>query len=208
MALSFYFRDKNPEVVKAWNNFFGRQANLDIAEGDALDLEVSAMVSPLNSFGIMGAGFARDLNVRSNGALEGRVRKVIEDKYAGELPVGIAEVIKSGMNGTDFVVVSPTVRVPPDRMTNANVNTYLATRAALRAIASFVRKELQEGKDASITSVALVGMGTGAGKTPPVIAAFQMYEAYCQIVMGREPNFATIESAIAHDQELRKPRYI
>jgi len=208
VPLTFYLRDKNPEVVAAWGQFFGRQANLDIAEGDALELDVSTIVMPLNSFGILGSGFARDLNVHSKGLLEGRVRKLIEDKYAGELPVGVSEVLKSGIEKPDYVVISPTVRVPPERVSNANVNTYLATRAALRAIASFVRKELQEGRESSITSVALVGMGTGQGKTPPVIAAFQMYEAYCQIVMGREPNFATIESANAHDQELRKARYM
>jgi len=194
--------------VRAWDKFFGRQSNLDISEGNALELPVSAIIVPSNSFGIMGSGFARDLNEHSNGLLESRIRKIIEDKYAGELPVGFAEVLKTGLASPEYVVVAPTVRVPPDRMTNANVNTYLSTRAALRAVASFIRKELQEGRESPIKSVALVGMGTGEGKTPPVIAAFQMYEAYCQIVLGREPNFATIESAAAHDQELRKARYI
>lgn len=208
MPLSFYLRDKNPEVVKAWNHFFGRQPNLDIAEGDVLELKVSAVVTPSNSFGIMGSGFGKALNVHSGGKLESRVRQLIADTYAGEMPVGIAEVIKSGFDSPDYVVVSPTVRVPPDRMTNANANTYLATRAALRAIAAFIRKERQEERENTIESVALVGMGTGDGKIAPVVAAFQMYEAYCQIVLGREPNFATIESAVAHDQELKKARYI
>lgn len=208
MTLSFHLRDKNPEVVKAWDKFFGRQSNLDITEGDALELPVSAVVTPLNSFGIMGSGFAKELNNRTNGMLENRIRKIIEDKHAGELPVGYAEVLKTGLSSPEYVVIAPTVRVPPDRMSNANVNTYLSTRAALRAVASFIRKELQDGRESPIKSVAIVGMGTGEGKTPPVIAAFQMYEAYCQIVLGREPNFATIESAAAHDQELRKARYI
>ncbi len=208
MALSVFLRDKNPEVVKAWERFFGRQANLDIAEGDPLELNVSAIVTPGNSFGIMGGGFAQELNLHSQGLFEGRVRKLIEDKYAGELPVGIAEVIKSGLDCPQYIVVSPTVRVPPERLSNANVNTYLATRAAFRAIASFIRKERQEGRESSIESVVLVGMGTGQGKTPPVIAAFQMYEAYCQVVLGHKPNFATIESASAHDQELRRSRYM
>ncbi|MBX9670649.1 MAG: hypothetical protein K2X93_23805 [Candidatus Obscuribacterales bacterium] len=208
MALSVFLRDKNPDVVKAWERFFGRQANLDIGEGDPLQLDLSAVVTPGNSFGIMDAGFAQELNVRSNGLFEGRIRKLIEDKYAGELPVGTAEVIKSGLDNPQFIVVSPTVRVPPERLSSANVNTYLATRAAFRAIASFIRKERQEGRESPIESVALVGMGTGLGKIPPVIAAFQMYEAYCQVVLGHKPNFATIESAAAHDQELRKSRYM
>ena len=208
MPLSFHLRDKNPDVVKAWEFFFGRQPNMDIAEGDVLELDVSAVVSPINSFGIMSTGFALGLNHKAEGKLEGRLRKLIQDTHAGELAVGCAEVIKSGIASPKYVVVAPTVRVPPDRMNNASVNTYLATRAALRALAAVMRKEKQEGKQPSIESVAMVGMGTGSAKTPPAIAAFQMYEAYCQIVLGREPNFATIEAASAHDLELRKPRYL
>lgn len=208
MGLTVFLRDKNPDIVKAWERFFGRDANIDIAEGDALGLNVEAIVSPGNSFGIMGGGFAQELNLFSKGAFEGRVRKLIEDKYAGELPVGNAEVIRSGLDHPRFIVVSPTVRVPPERLTSANVNTYLATRAAFRALASFIRKERQEGRESPIESVALVGMGTGAGKTPPMIAAFQMYEAYSQVVLGHKPNFATIESATAHDLELKKSRYM
>lgn len=206
MPLSFYLRDKNPEVVKAWEKFFGRQPNLDIAEGDVLELNVSAVVAPLNSFGIMGSGFARVLNEYCEGQLESRVRNLIQDNHAGELPVGMAEILRSGVDRPGMVVVSPTVRVPPDRA-GASINAYLATRAALRALAAHLRKEKQEGKEGSLESVAMVGMGTGDGKMAPQVAAFQMYEAYCQIVLGREPNFATIEAATAHDMELKKTRF-
>lgn len=209
MGLTIHLRDTNPEVVKAWTHFFARNAKVEISEGDVFELEVSALVSPANSFGIMDEGLGSAFNKRTNGALESRVRKLIQDKYAGELPVGLAEVMTSGLETPKFVIVAPTLRVPI-RMTNANVNTYLATRAALRAIAAFIRKEREEnnGNAASIESVAFVGMGTGSAKCAPAVAAFQMYEAYCQVVLGQEPNFATIEAATAHDQELRKSRYI
>jgi len=78
----------------------------------------------------------------------------------------------------------------------------------LRGLAVHMRQQRAETGQSNIESVAFVGMGTGAGRTSPATAAFQMYEAYCQIVLGQEPNFATVEAALAHDQELRKNRYI
>ncbi len=205
MALTFYLRDLNPEVVKAFNQFFSRGGRVEISEGDVMELDATAIITPANSFGIMEGGLGDCLNKISQGKLENRIRKMIQDKHAGEMPVGQAEIIKSGMDKPQFVVVAPTVRVPI-RQTNTNTNTYLATRAALRTLAAYMR-EANENGGAKIESVALVGMGTGGAKCPPAVAAFQMYEAYCQVVLGQEPNFATIETATAHDVELRKNRF-
>lgn len=207
MALTVHLRDSNPEVVKAFQSFFGRNARVEISEGDIFELDVSALVCPTNSFGILDDGLAAQLNKKTNNQLEARVRKMLQDRHAGELPVGCAEVITTGMDKPVLCVVSPTMRVP-SRMTNPTVNTYLATRAALRAIAAHMRQEREERGETKVESVALVGMGTGTGKTAPAVAVFQMYEAYCQIVLGQEPNFATIEAASAHDAELKKSRYI
>ncbi|HEY9715190.1 MAG TPA: hypothetical protein V6C72_17095, partial [Chroococcales cyanobacterium] len=93
MPLTVHLRDQNPELVKAWQAFFSRNARVDISEGDIFDLDVSVLVVPANSFGIMDDGLGSQLNKRANGTLESRVRKLIQDKHAGELPVGVAEVI-------------------------------------------------------------------------------------------------------------------
>jgi O-acetyl-ADP-ribose deacetylase (regulator of RNase III) len=207
VALTIHLCDQNEEVVKALNNFFGRNARVEISQADVLDLSVSVLVVPTNSFGILDSGLAAALNKKTNGALEPRVRKLILDKYAGELPVGWADIIISGIDNPKQIIVAPTLRVPI-RMNSANVNSYLATRGALRMLAAHMRQEREEKGETSIESVALVGMGTGTGKTAPATAAFQMYEAYCQIVLGQEPNFATMEAATAHDAELRKSRFI
>lgn len=208
MPLVVHLRDTNPELVKAWTAFFGRNAKVDISEGSVFDLDVSVLVTPANSFGIMDDGLGSQLNKLTDGRLEPRVRKLIQDKHAGELPVGCAEVITTNLDKPKLVIIAPTMRVPL-RMTNANVNSYMATRAAFRALAAFIRQDREDHDgESKIESVALVGMGTGAGKTAPAVAAFQMYEAYCQIVLGQEPNFATVEAATAHDAELRKSRYI
>ncbi len=206
--MDIFLRDRNPKVVAAWRHFFGRGAKVDIAEGEVLALEVSAVVSPLNSFGMMGDGLALELNRLTGGNLESRVRKMILDRHAGELPVGTAEILPTGLDRPALVVLAPTVRVPAPMQANANVNAFLSTRAALRALAAFLRSGESKGGVSKISSVAFVGMCTGGGKCPPATAAFQMYEAYCQVVLGQVPNFATIEAAVAHDQELRKNRFL
>jgi len=206
--MEIFLRDRNPKVVAGWRTFFGRGAKVDIAEGEVLELEVSALVTPLNSFGLMGDGLALELNKLSGGNLEARVRKMILDKHAGELPVGAAEILPTGLQHPSLVVLAPTVRVPAPMQASANVNSFLSTRAALRAVAAFLRSGESKGGISKISSVAFVGMGTGGGKCPPATAAFQMYEAYCQVVLGQVPNFATIEAAVAHDQELRKSRFL
>jgi O-acetyl-ADP-ribose deacetylase (regulator of RNase III) len=207
VALAVYLCDKNAEVVKAWQAFFGRGAKVTISEGDVLTQQVSVLVSPCNSFGIMEDGLALALHKATDSKIESRFRKLLQDKHAGELPVGQAEIMTTGIAQPERVIFAPTVRVP-QRMNAANVNAFLATRAALRVLAQFMRQETDEKGSTHIESIAFVGMGTGGGRTSPATAAFQMYEAYCQIVLGQEPNFATIEAAIAHDQELRKNRFV
>lgn len=207
MSLTIYLRDQNEEVVKSLTYFFARNARVEISQGDVFELNPTVLVVPSNSFGLLDSGLAALLNKRANAQLEPRVRKMIADKYAGELPVGLAEMITTGIESPGLAIIAPTLRVPI-RMSSANVNSYLATRAALRMLAAHMRQEREERGESKIESVALVGMGTGTGKTAPATAAFQMYEAYCQIVLGQEPNFATMEAATAHDAELRKSRFI
>ncbi len=199
--------DKNPEVIKAWHYFFDRGGRVTIIEGDILDAGVSAVVLPINSFGIMDDGFAEAINKATDGLLETRARKLILEKYAGEIPVGTAEVMSSGLDKPPLAVLAPSVRVPM-RQQSPSVHTYLSTRAALRAVAAYIRNgEGQRGAE-QLSSVGFVGMGMGQGGVPPATAAFQMYEAYCQVVLGQVPNFATLEAATAHDQELRKNRFM
>jgi O-acetyl-ADP-ribose deacetylase (regulator of RNase III) len=199
--------DKNPEVVKAWHFFFDRGGRVTIKEGDMLEAGVSAVVLPVNSFGIMDDGFAEEINKKTDGMLESRARKLILDKYAGEIPVGMAEVISSGLDNPKLVVLTPTVRVP-QRMSQPGISTYLATRAALRSVAAYVRNGGTDSTKEPLDTVGFVGLGTGQGGVSPATAAFQMYEAFCQIVLGQVPNFATLEAATAHDAELRKSRFM
>ncbi|MBX9722369.1 MAG: macro domain-containing protein, partial [Candidatus Obscuribacterales bacterium] len=207
--LSLSLRDFNPDVVKAWQSFFsrlGEEAKVEMSEGDILELTCPVMIVPVNSFGIMASGLALALNKKMDGDFETMVRKMIQDKYAGELPIGTAEVIETGKESPRIVVVAPTVRVPSNIMA-VNVNPYLSTRASLLALAKYIGG-LPKAEQGKILSFSMSGLGTGGGRSSPATAAFQMYEAYCQVVLGKLPNFATIEAATAHDQELKKNRFV
>lgn len=197
--------DTNKDVVDAWHHFFDRSGKVTIKDGDIFDGEFSAIVLPINSFAIMNGGIAEQLNKKADGILETRARKLILDRYAGEMPVGIAEIIPSGLEKPPLVVLAPTTRVPVKFQEAPSINGYLAMRACLRAVAAFVRSG---DRGVHLESVAIPGLDTGKGGSNPATAAFQMYEAYCQVVLGQVPNFATVEAATAHDLELKKGRFI
>ncbi len=67
MALAFHLVDLNPEVVKAWNQFFSRGGRAEITEGDIMSLDTTAIVTPANSFGIMEGGLGDCLNKARSG---------------------------------------------------------------------------------------------------------------------------------------------
>jgi O-acetyl-ADP-ribose deacetylase (regulator of RNase III) len=207
--MSLFLRDKNPDVVKAWQAFFsrlGEEAKVEFGEGDILEQQTPVIFVPINSFGIMDTGLALAVNKKTDGELETIVRRVIQEKYAGELPIGSAEVIETGRDNPHLVVVAPTVRVPSNIMA-VNVNSYLAMRASLLTLARYIAR-LPKSEQGKLLSFAAPGLATGGGRCAPATAAFQMYEAYCQVALGQLPNFATIEAATAHDQELKKNRFI
>ncbi|MBX9685365.1 MAG: hypothetical protein K2X27_01610 [Candidatus Obscuribacterales bacterium] len=207
--VSFVLKDRNPDVVKAWQAFFtrlGEEAKVEVSEGDVLEQTGAVLIVPINSFGIMDSGLALALNKKLDGELESKVRQLILDKYAGELPIGSAEMIETENSAHPLVVIAPTVRVPSNIMA-VNVNSYLATRAALLCLANYLAR-LPRAEQGKILSCSMAGLATGGGRSAPATAAFQMYEAYCQVALGKLPNFATIEAATAHDQELKKNRFI
>ena len=63
--------DKNPDLVSAWHHFFDRSGNAIVKQGDIFDIELSAIVLPINSFGIMRDGVGVPDFVPGHG---GRVR--------------------------------------------------------------------------------------------------------------------------------------
>ncbi len=207
-TLHYFMCDRNADVVSAWKHFFGRGDHVEFVEGDILSLEIDSLIVPTNSFGIMDSGIARQVNKAANGKLQPDLRRMIQEEYSGEIPVGAAVVLNVSLPNSKLAVMSPVVRVPEKMRRAPTINPYLATRAALMVLAQFLIIERRKHGTLAAKTVAFTGMGTGSGGCPPAVAAFQMYEAFCQIVLGKEPNFATLESAVAHDQELKVNRFL
>lgn len=170
--------DRNPEVARALASHFEDVVGVEVLEGDLLDLDCHAVVSPANSFGYMDGGIDKHIDRFYDGEAQRAVLALIADQFYGELPVGSAAVLKMATRRFPYLVVSPTMRVPGDDLAGT-IHAYLAMRAALAAILDHNR----EGAG-RIGSVAVSGLGTGVGGMAPDESALQMRAAYGMILGG------------------------
>ncbi len=168
--------DRNPDVAQALASHFQNIDGVEVLEGDLLDLDCDAVVSPANSFGYMDGGIDQHIDRFYDGEAQRALLTLIADRFYGELPVGSATVLRMATRRFPYLVVSPTMRVPGDDL-GGTIHAYLAMRAALAAILD----QNQEGT-ARIGSVAVPGLGTGVGGMEPDESALQMRAAYEMIV--------------------------
>jgi O-acetyl-ADP-ribose deacetylase (regulator of RNase III) len=170
--------DRNPGVARALASIFQEIEGVEVPEGDLLDLDCDAIVSPANSFGYMDGGIDRHIDRHYDGEAQRTVLALIAERFYGELPIGSAAILEMAAHRFPYLIVSPTMRVPGDDL-SGTINAYLAMRAALAAI-------LDHNRDgaARIGSVAVPGLGRGVGGMAPDESALQMRAAYDMIVGG------------------------
>lgn len=172
--MKLHLRDRNRTIVAAWREVFTDVADVTISEGDILELEGDAIVSPANSFGWMDGGIDLAYRERFGARLEQAVQRQIQQYRGGELPVGEAILVHAGDIRIPTVVVAPTMRLPEP--VPRTVNAYLAMRAALIA---FRALEVQMRRECLLLSP---GLCTLTGRMPPLQAAIQMRWA-CRVVV-------------------------
>jgi O-acetyl-ADP-ribose deacetylase (regulator of RNase III) len=162
--------DQSAPLVRAWQEVFRDVEIVAASASDYFEVAADAMVSPANSFGIMDGGL--DLAIREQLGLEveRRVRRMIEERHHGEMPIGCAELVATDHARWPLLVVAPTMRVPED--VSRTVHAYWAFRAILLA----VRRHGQP-----IRSLLCPGLGTGVGRMPPRRCAVQMRQAWLQV---------------------------
>jgi len=142
--------------------------------------EYDAIITPGNSFGHMTGGFDGAVVEYFGEWIDGSVRAYIEREWAGELPVGNARLFKLGTREADYLIYSPTMRVPKQLPVNSDA-PYVATLAAFQRIARWNQyKPFNENR---ITSVLLPVMGMGTGRLPVELVARQMQMAMIRAVM-------------------------
>ncbi len=162
--------ENEPAILEAWRSQFQRHPGVLVVDRTVLEAPAEAIVNPGNSFGFMDGGLALKISEHFGIALEDAVRAAIRDRFGGEMLVGQAEVFPTG-GKPPFLVHMPVHRTP--QSIQDTVNLYLAARGAFAAVRRF-----NEGGSAGIDTIAFPGLGGGAGKVHPLIAARQLRYAY------------------------------
>jgi O-acetyl-ADP-ribose deacetylase (regulator of RNase III) len=169
---------RSPELGDEWRRYFSGEADVEIHSGDICWLQVDAIVSPANSFGFMDGGLDIALSKRFGWDLQKKLQQLIAARPLGELLVGEALVMPTGDERVSWLISAPTMRVP--MKLRQSVNPYLAMKAILAAA-------IHHQQSPTISSVAIPGLGTGVGGMSAQTAAWQMWQAYREVVLYEVP---------------------
>ncbi|RLI92186.1 MAG: macro domain-containing protein [Candidatus Altiarchaeales archaeon] len=119
-------------------------SKIKVIKGDITSMEVDAIVNPANSLMLMGGGVALAIKLKGG--------EIIEKEAMEKAPVPVGEAIftKAGKLKAKYVIHSPTMEKPAQKISLKEVEK--ATIAALKVANSLKLK-----------SLAFPGMGTGVG---------------------------------------------
>ena len=179
MSLKVLLRDTNIRIVNAWKKVFSDYSNIEISCGHIFDLNADAIISPANSFGLMDGGIDLAYSEYFGWDLEKELQEIICREYFGEIPVGLAAIVKTKNNKIKYLISAPTMRIP-ENVSNT-LNAYLAFRASLIEIIKFNQNRKQK-----ISSVLCPGLGTLTGNISPEKCAIQMKYAYDSIILNKD----------------------
>jgi O-acetyl-ADP-ribose deacetylase (regulator of RNase III) len=170
-TVKYQLRDRNPQLVSAWQKMFAWVPEVEASCGDIFDLEANAIVSPANSFGFMDGGIDLVYSRHFGWGLQQRLQALLRDEYDGELLVGQAVLVETGDKDIPYLISAPTMRVPMN--IEETVNAYLAFRAVLRLVKAYNTQH-----PGAISTVLCPGLGTATGMLPFDICARQMLTAW------------------------------
>lgn len=176
-ALRVSVGDLSASVADRLAYHFDGVAAVEVVQGNLLDLNCQAIVSPANSFGDMSGGIDKAIDDFHHGEAQRCVTAAIREQFFGEMPVGAALVVELPARRFPFVVAAPTMRIPGG--VQGSLNAYLSMRAALVAV---LRHNAAGGRP--IRSLAVPGLGTGVGGMDHDEAAGQMRVAFDNVVGG------------------------
>lgn len=164
--------DRSPSLVGHWKEQFADCSAVEVVAGDYFQRSADAIVSPANCFGIMDGGL--DLAIRNElgYSVQKRLQDLIVEKHHGELPIGVAEIVRTNQDRWRYMVAAPTMRIPEP--IPHTINAYLAFRAVLVAIENFNK----QAKNKEIDSLVSSGFGTGVGEMSSIKCARQMRAAW------------------------------
>ncbi|WP_298609082.1 macro domain-containing protein [uncultured Thiothrix sp.] len=184
------------DLFYAWQKYFADCADVEIIDGDILEQEADALVSPANSFGYMDGGLDLKISQKLGWDIEKKVRQRLLDDFYGELPVGNALIVETGLKQFSYLVSAPTMRVPMD--VSKTANAFLAFKAVLAEVKKF------NAQGQRINSLACSGLGTGEGKMSAEQCARQMRAAYEVVILGKVLTQGGLAGAVRNHQFLSK----
>jgi O-acetyl-ADP-ribose deacetylase (regulator of RNase III) len=174
-------------LADAWEKFCGDLDFVEVHRGSIFDVKADAFVSPANSFGFMDGGIDMAYSQRFGWGVQERLQEIIRERHHGELLVGAAEIVETGVISPMFIIAAPTMRVP--LILHHTVNPYLAARAVFLLIqhGTFAAPSSLAGEKISsvVKVVAFPGLGTGCGRVDPNICAYQVRAAIDEFVAGK-----------------------
>ena len=163
--MQLWLIDTKVDLVRSWKSYFSDFENVFISEGNILDKAECSIVSPANSYGFMDGGIDRLYRDFFGPKVEKNLQKTIKRRAEGYIPIGSAEIIRTGHSHIPYLIAAPTM-VTPAVIPSQNV--FYAMMAILQ-IASLHRE---------IRSIYCPGLGTGIGQVSLDLAAQEMSSAY------------------------------
>ena len=95
-------------LADAWERFCDDLEFVTVHRGSILDVAADAVVSPANSYGFMDGGIDALYVDHFGDDIQLRVRRQIHDHHAGELLVGMADIVETGHSAIPFLIAAPT----------------------------------------------------------------------------------------------------
>lgn len=173
-------------LADAWEAAVDGRREVSVHRGSALDVGAQAVVSPANSFGSMRGGVDA-LYARTFPSIEQHVRSAVLAYHGGELPVGQALIVPTGVAAPEWLISAPTMREPGERLPQDTVHPYLAARAVFRLWRDG-RLEDDRPVRSVVRTIAVPGLGTGIGGVAPSVCARQVMAAWDEVFRPNRPS--------------------
>ncbi len=164
-------------LAAAWESV--SRPRVRVHRGSVLDVGAQAVVSPANSYGWMRGGIDA-VYARSFPSVEESVRSAVLAFHGGELPVGEALVVPTGVASPRWLISAPTMREPASVLPPDTVHPFLAARAVFRLWRDGL---FDDGSPirVGVRTLAMPGLGTGVGGVPAATCARQVAAAWDEV---------------------------
>lgn len=177
--MKIYLLDRNKKMADNWHKYFKDIEGVEIVNEDFATfmdkhLNIDAIVSPANSFGLMDGGYDKAITDYFGEKLMKDIQLSILLKWHGEQPVGTSMTVpiigvKSSMSNRYAILIhTPTMRTPEVIKDS-------------RIIYQCMRTTLIEAVRQEVNNIVIPAFGGATGRVPYDEIARMMFLAYKQI---------------------------